>query len=229
MNFIKDLLFPKKCVGCGALGIFICLACEKNIEWRSQELCFVCRRPSNRGKTHTHCDGSTAIDMYTALWKYNAVMKRVIKCIKYRLVADAYQDVFQIAAQGIGGKIADIKAVFGDFALVPIPLHSKRLRERGFNQAELIAQSIHKISGIPFENVLERARYTGAQAAIHHAAQRKANMADAFRIRPTAHVAGGAFLLIDDVITSGATTAEAARVLKAAGARHVAALALAQG
>lgn len=156
-------------------------------------------------------------------------MKRVIKSIKYRLVSDAYEDLFQIAAQGIGGKIADCHAVLGDFALVPIPLHSKRLRERGFNQAEMIAQSIHAVSGIPIVNALERIRYTEAQAAIRHVGGRRANMADAFRVRPTISVSGGAFLLIDDVITSGATTGEAAQILKEAGARSVAALALAQG
>ena len=156
-------------------------------------------------------------------------MKRVIKSIKYRLVSDAYEDLFQIAAKGIGGKITDCKTVLGDFALVPIPLHNKRLRERGFNQAEMIAQSIHDASGIPVVNALDRIRYTRAQAEIRHANERRVNMADAFRVRPNISVSGGSFLLVDDVITSGATTGEAARTLKEAGAHSVAVLALAQG
>lgn len=229
MNFLKDIIFPKKCAVCGKLGSFFCLNCERQIEWREYEQCIVCRRPSERGKTHESCGGKTAIDAYTAVWKYNRVMKRIIKQIKYRLVADAYGDLYQIASRGIGIPLAEFRQAAGKLHLLPVPLHSKRLRQRGFNQAHLIASSIHSATGIPLTDVLERIRYTSAQAGLRHAADRRVNMADAFRVRPSAPVQGAAFLLIDDVITSGATVHEAARVLKKSGARYVAAFALAQG
>lgn len=156
-------------------------------------------------------------------------MKRIIKHIKYRLAADAYDDLFQIASQANGVKLANFKSLFGDFILVPIPLHPRRLRERGFNQSEIIAQSIGRTLDMPVQTVLERVRYTPPQAGIHHIKERRMNMADAFGVRQAHDVGDKTYVLVDDLITSGATTNEAARVLKAAGARHVAAFALAQG
>ncbi len=229
MNILKDLLFPKKCVTCRALGTYLCISCERRIEWKGAPVCLVCRRPSPAGATHTSCAHITPLDAYSAVWRYNTIMKVIIKKIKYRLVQDAFDDLFQIACRGLGPRIADFRTVLGDFSFVPVPLHSRRMRERGFNQAELIAKRLHAATGIPITHILERVRYTAPQASLTHAKDRHANITEAFRIRPDTPVSGRSYLLVDDLITSGSTTGEAARVLKSAGARRVAAFALAQG
>lgn len=104
--------------------------------------------------------------------------------------------------------------------LVPIPLHPARERERGFNQAALLAEIVGKSRGIACKPVLERTRYTTTQTAFDRA-ERMENLHDAFRLRKKMDVRELRVLLIDDVLTTGATLSECARVLKKAGASVV--------
>ncbi len=128
--------------------------------------------------------------------------------------------------------MADYKDEIFSFAqidmLVPVPLHLRRLQERGFNQSLLLARVISRVHKIPVEfNVLERIRYTQPQTQLS-GSERERNMRGAFRVRKNLFPAGNNILLIDDVFTSGATVGECARVLKEAGARQVQVLTLAR-
>jgi competence protein ComFC len=101
--------------------------------------------------------------------------------------------------------------------VIPVPLHPTRKRERGFNQAELLAELFSARAGLPMHAALERIRYTTTQTA-YDRAERIENLRDAFRLRKKADVRGLHVLLIDDVLTTGSTLSECARVLKAGGA-----------
>ena len=112
--------------------------------------------------------------------------------------------------------------------LVPVPLHPARLAERGFNQADLLAAPCATAWGVPvLARALVRTRPTRPQTDLD-AAARRANVRDAFRVPRPAEVAGRRLLLLDDVLTTGATAAAAARALRAAGATSVGVLALAR-
>ncbi len=104
--------------------------------------------------------------------------------------------------------------------MVPIPLHANRLRERGFNQAQLLADALRHEIGLPVEDVLVRVIDTAHQVGLD-ADARQVNMKSAFALRPGAFVEGRNVLLVDDVVTTGSTAAEAARVLIASGAASV--------
>ncbi|HEX4640287.1 MAG TPA: ComF family protein [Chthoniobacterales bacterium] len=104
--------------------------------------------------------------------------------------------------------------------IVPVPLHPARERERGFNQAALIAELLATSSAIPARPVLERIRYTTTQTA-YDRAERMENLRGAFRLRKNRDVRGLRVLLIDDVLTTGSTLSECARVLRDAGAASV--------
>ncbi|MFL6538639.1 MAG: ComF family protein [Chthoniobacterales bacterium] len=104
--------------------------------------------------------------------------------------------------------------------VVAVPLHSARQRERGFNQAALLAELLARETGLRLHDVLERIRYTTTQTA-YDRAERMRNLEGAFRLRRGADVQGLRVLLIDDVLTTGSTLSECARVLKAAGAVSV--------
>lgn len=105
--------------------------------------------------------------------------------------------------------------------LVPVPLHPRRLRERGYNQAALLAQELSRRSGVAVsEAALVRRRDTASQAGLS-AAERRRNVADAFVVRRRAAVAGRVVTLVDDVLTTGATARACARALAAAGAAEV--------
>ena len=104
--------------------------------------------------------------------------------------------------------------------VIPVPLHPARKRERGFNQAELLGELLSARAGLPLRNALERIRYTTTQTAFDRT-ERMENLHDAFRLRKNADVRGLRVLLIDDILTTGSTLSECARVLKAAGAISV--------
>ena len=108
---------------------------------------------------------------------------------------------------------------------VPVPLHWRRRWQRGFNQAAQLAKGIAKRRGIRFANVLARKRWTGSQANLSHS-DRRGNVAGAFRV--TGSVKGLRILLIDDVMTTGATAGACALILKRAGAKSVTLLTLAR-
>ena len=104
--------------------------------------------------------------------------------------------------------------------VVPVPLHPARKRERGFNQAEVLAELLSARAGVPLRPILERIRYTTTQTAFDRT-ERMENLHNAFRLRKNADVRDLRVLLIDDVLTTGSTLSECARVLKAAGALSV--------
>jgi ComF family protein len=112
--------------------------------------------------------------------------------------------------------------------LLPVPLHIKRLRERGFNQAHLINKKWASVEGIPFDGfTLSRSRWTEPQTSLSRAERRK-NVKGAFSLRRPDRVKGKRILLVDDVFTTGATANECARVLLKAGGRWVDVLTLAR-
>ena len=104
--------------------------------------------------------------------------------------------------------------------VVPVPLHPTRERERGFNQATLLAELLARQAAMPLSAALERIRYTITQTA-YDRAERMENLHDAFRLRKNMNVRELHVLLIDDVLTTGSTLSECARVLKEAGAISV--------
>jgi len=108
------------------------------------------------------------------------------------------------------------------------PLSRKRLRERGYDQAEILARGVGDQLSIPAVSLLEKVRHTQAQSDLKEESRRRANALNAYRLKPGAVVAGKSVLLVDDVVTSGATLSKCARVLLQAGAESVHCLTLAQ-
>ncbi len=104
--------------------------------------------------------------------------------------------------------------------VVPVPLHPARLRERGFNQAELLAKILAQKINVPLNGALERIRYTTTQTAFDRV-ERMENLRGSFRLRKKIGVRGLHVLLVDDILTTGSTLSECARVLREAGARSV--------
>ena len=112
-------------------------------------------------------------------------------------------------------------------AIVPVPLHWRKHWERGFNQASLLAGHLAKRRGVPMVHALRRKRSTAVQASLAVAGRRR-NVAGAFEIRPKARIQGKRILLIDDVMTTGATAGACAVALKRGGAKSVSLLTLAR-
>jgi len=225
--FLKELLFPKICLGCGYLGMYICPNCQKNLRYVEKDLCLYCQRASYFGLTHPGCKRSKGIDGGLSVFYYNNSLKKIIKTIKYRLANDVWKELYQIIKPEKLKKINFYKQLDDDFFLQPVPLHEKKLKERGFNQAQIITNFFHQLLGFPMSDLLVRTKDTKPQAQLSQGKKRYLNIRGAFSIKK--EVKNKQIILIDDVITTGSTIKEAANVLKRHGAKKVFALTIAKG
>jgi ComF family protein len=150
---------------------------------------------------------------------YDGELRELIHLLKYEQVTPAAGVLGRMLAEAIQKLSVNADSI----VIVPVPLHRSKRRERGFNQAELIARAALKNYGLMCElgaNVLERTRPTVSQIGLTRP-QRVENIRGAFRVRHLNRVAGRSVLLVDDVLTTGTTATECARILLKAGAKKV--------
>lgn len=225
--FLKDILFPKACFGCGFWGCYICPECQQKIIPAEKDTCVYCKKASYLGLTHPGCRRIYGLDGLLVLFYYNQIVKRIIKNIKYRLVQDAHSEFFFIVQQKTHAKLQQIKKLTdNNYYIQAVPLHKTKLNERGFNQADHIALFLSNMISCPTTNVLIRKKQTLSQALIAEPKKRFTNMRGAFcmQIKTAPRI-----LIVDDVVTTGSTMKEMARTLKRGGAERVLGFALAKG
>ena len=231
---LLDLIFPRVCAGCGgrvgdAAG-HLCWDCQAQLPFVRQPYCLHCGDPVegrvDEAFTCHSCDElQPAFDYARSVVRYRGPVQRMIQDFKYNAAHWLAPDLVRLLAAGL-----QTAPEFGDFAgICCVPLHRVKQRTRGYNQAALLARGLAKTLGKPFlRNALVRHRQTGTQTHLT-AHERIANVHGAFGVRQPAAIQGQSLLLVDDVMTTGATTAECARVLKEAGAARVLVLTVARG
>jgi len=210
------MFFPPWCIGCGREGEYICDACRRQLPFIYPPVCSVCGRPLTVDNTCPGCIGSQVkIDGIRAPFLFNGVIRQAVHEFKYRNL--------KAIAPLFAGFLHDylVENPLPYDVIVPVPIHQRRYRERGYNQSSLIARELGRMSGLPVvDDCLIRKINTPPQVRTTSALERWKNIADAFACadrRLTAkHV-----LLIDDVSTSGATMDACATALKNAGAASV--------
>ena len=218
-----DILFPQWCVGCGREGDFICYSCRHSLPRIVPPLCPRCGKPQPSGILCPGCVGWQArIDGIRSPFRFDGVMRQAIYQLKYRNLRALAAPLARLL-----GDYLSTNPVPGE-VLVPVPLHRKRLRERGYNQSSLLAQQLGKLTSLPVvDNCLIRQRHAPPQARTSTVDERRSNVADAFTCCDH-KLRDKQVLLIDDVSTSGATLDSCAAALKAAGATSVWGLVLAR-
>lgn len=204
------LMFPTRavCMGCGSAAGF-------ETEW----VCPECREVLARRWIGAFPEAK--LDGAAAAYHYGGPAGGVVRNLKYRSVTTLAKPM----AEEMLRALEQIQPV-GAEMVVPVPMHSKRQKHRGYNQSELLAKEIAAALEVPCENGLVRIRDTVQQARLEGEA-RRLNLKDAFRAEPC--VAGWRVLLVDDVYTTGETARECARALKEGGAISVSFLAYAKG
>lgn len=238
-----DLIFPKRCVGCGNFGSYICDNCFTYIKFSEYGFCTVCQKASIDRLTHPGCRSKYEIDGVFASVLYKGIMKRVIARFKYEpYVSDLRHILSDLFYEGLIQNEVFSRLAGEKCLPVPIPLHASRYRERGFNQAKLLLEGFlerlqSNNSGDKGEKsnagkkLLIRIKHTKRQFGLTQA-DRVANIKDAFavdaRVLEVLNKDMVVFL-VDDIVTSGATMREASRVLKKAGFKKVYGIALAHG
>lgn len=212
MEFIKELLFPKFCVSCQMEGNYLCQDCFSLLDF----------------PTYTPEKVNNIAGLFWALPYNNFIVKKLIAQFKYQpIVKDLAAPLASLIIHYI--KLNEKQMFFSnkDFIL-PIPLTKKRLKERGFNQSEEIAKELSKFFGIPLvNNVLLKIKETLPQVELS-GRERESNVRNAFSVINKDLIRDKKIFLVDDVYTTGSTMAEAARVLKEAGAKQVWGIAVAR-
>lgn len=216
-------LFPQWCLGCGREGSFICPSCRNSLSRIAPPLCPRCGRPQPSGILCPTCvSWSAKIDGIRSPFRFDGIMRQAIHQLKYRNLRALAVTLSQLLKDYLVANPIPAEA------LVPVPLHPKRLRERGYNQSSLLARELGKLTGLAVvDDCLIRQRTAPPQARSASVEERRRNVAEAFISRDH-QLRGRQVLLIDDVATSGATLDACAAALKASGAASVWGLALAR-
>lgn len=233
-----DVILPRHCYSCGQLltqgsQVGFCAACWGMVRLIRPPYCPCCGQPFRSPVALAHSPDFRCgacrhrpppFDHARAIARYEGPLRQAIHLLKYRGKLSLQQPLLQLAMAHFE---AHFPAVHFD-AIVPIPLHQRRLMHREFNQAALLARGLARSLAVPVrEEVLRRTRWTRPQVELS-GNERQANVRQAFTVDSASTIQGKIVLLVDDVFTTGATLSEAARALKASGARQVDVFALAR-
>ncbi len=205
INYIFDILFPKYCLSCNQEGQYFCSACRQ--------------KPFKQWDGQLTVSGEKYFDALYCLGDYeDEVLGKLIKTCKYRFVKELTIDLAKLLIQEIRDK--EYRGV-----VVTVPLSKRRERWRGFNQSEEIGRTISGELNLEFRSCLVRVKHKKAQAKLSEK-ERQENMSGCFEVRGEIPER---VILIDDVITTGTTVNECARVLKENGAGYITVLTIAKG
>jgi competence protein ComFC len=216
-----DLVFPPRCVSCRAWGAFLCRLCLAGAMRALPPRCWVCWMPSNLEVCGRCRVERPAFSEARSVFAYEDAARDAVHALKFNGVSAVAGVMAEQMASLLERWAPPVDAV------VPVPLSVSRLRTRGYNQSELLARSLARATGIPLvRGAAVRARSTPPQARQPDEAARRANVSKSFL--PGGKRISGNVLLIDDVLTTGATLDACARVLLGNGADGVVALTFAR-
>ena len=203
LAYLKEILFPSKCI-----------LCRELLKREETDLCGRCRRETDdypQGKLKLQF-----IDRAVAVWYYKERVRKALHRYKFNRA--------MFLAEPFGRFLA-MKALSADLAEVDlvtwVPISPLRKLLRGYDQDELLARVAARELGIPCVPVLKKIRHNRPQSGITGYAKRRANVLGVYRCIETERVSGARILLVDDILTTGATASECARVLLTAGAKEV--------
>jgi ComF family protein len=240
LKSLIDLIYPPRCPVCqaflqdqvtvlGARELPFCEACFKNFTKITSPICFLCGRPFSDGTDQDRLcvdclRKRPSYDMARAPYLYDGALMKAIHELKYAQRSHLADSLGLLLALFAQSWTQEMKGSL----VMPVPLHPRRLRARGFNQSLLLARCVAAKAGAELDFLsLRRTRFTKPQTELS-SEERKKNMRKAFEVVKPEAVKGKTIVLVDDVATTGSTLNECARALKRAGADRVLCLVLAR-
>lgn len=224
-NLILDILFPAICLNCQKTledkNRLICQPCLSLIKFNNTLFCPVCRARLAENKKICHYDSPYLL---AAAGNYDdPVLQNLIHCFKYKYFKNLAPILAEVLIKYLDNlSLSMVKSQKS--VVVPIPLHSRRERQRGFNQAKLIAEIVAQYFALPLIDGLKRIKNNKPQVGLKDNEAKIKNINDCFKIKNPELIQGKNIILIDDVFTSGATMNEAVKILKQNGAKRIIAL-----
>lgn len=233
-NDLVDAIFPPACPICAkprpfknGVRLDACERCMEKLEYISEPTCLKCGKAlddSNRELCYDCKSDSHSYNQAAAVYKYSDSIKKSIYNFKYH----NKREYATFYAKEMKMNCGDIIAKWNPDVLIPVPIHASKLRIRGFNQAELIAEALGKATGIPVDTQsLERKVKTVPMKELDNV-QRRKNLENAFKVAQNI-VKYKKVLIVDDIYTTGATLDACATILKSAGVAEVYGLSLCIG
>jgi len=210
-------------VGCGKVGSFLCTDCYRKLPQLKGPLCPCCGKPQASGILCPVCVRVQAeVDGIRSPYRFEEVIRKAVHQLKYHNLK-----ALSFCLAGLLADYLQLNPLPGEI-IVPVPLHPRRLRERGYNQSSLLARGLGKIINLPVvEDCLVRVKETQPQVKTPNIEERRKNVIDAFMCRDE-KLRGKQIILIDDVCTSGATLESCGIALKNKGVISVWGLTLAR-
>ena len=225
LDSFLELIFPSRCAGCSELtgkGPALCEKCARSLQTYDSLFCGVCMARLPEGKKICHPDSPFILG--AAINYHSGAAGALIRELKFK----RNKKIAKFLADLLASYLKKLPFTLSSYEILAMPLSSARQRERGFNQAGLIAEELSPLVSVPIlPGGLTRIKHSTPQSKIRGRKERLQNVSGAFSAKPEL-VAGKNIILLDDVITSGATMFEAARALKSAGVRKIIALAAAK-
>ena len=226
--FFENILFPKHCLSCGKIGNVLCSRCKQETANVRTQVCVYCFKPSLAGFTHHSCKHKYGLDELISVYRYDGVIRKVLKKVKYKLTRKSFFWFLDAVFDDIKKRVNVILKIHNNIVLCPIPLHTNRYKQRGFNQAEIISNFLSSKFNIPTDILLSRIIDTKPQSNIKKHTERRRNIQGSFLLERNVRVEGKTVVLVDDIVTSGHTLREAGYILKKAGAKKVVAFTIAR-
>lgn len=230
---LLSFFFPQYCVSCKkyiteSAGYPLCKECEEMIQKNISPYCLVCGRPvhTNRQTLCRRCrEKPFSFDLARAITLYEPPIKNAVHAFKYRKILS-----LRILFIHLFVEFFSSNPFFRDIdGILPVPLHQSRLREREFNQAEILARDISEFLQKPlFNKAVTREKETLPQVGLSMK-ERRLNLRSAFRVENKNFLAKKKILIIDDVLTSRSTVDSLSMALRRAGSQTILVLALATG
>jgi ComF family protein len=206
-----SIIAPYDCLVCGHEGKLLCGACQKDAIIAKPAVCYLCGRLSERGVTCQVCRRKTPLAGVTVASYYDGAIKELIHQIKF---------TYARSGSEIAAELVTPLLTAADYDIVTsIPAAPARLRERGYNQAQLIAKHVARQLGLPYADLLVRTRNLHQVGSSR--TERLEHIQGAFVAARPQIIKGARILLVDDVVTTGATLGEAASILHTAGATQL--------
>ena len=217
MHWIWDAVFPKKCLGCQKIGCHLCQSCFKKITFHPKLICTDCNKPLTVLASHPTCQTNLSGLLTVGDWQ-DTLLKNLIYNFKYNFIKSLDIPLGKLLTRGLQHK----KFLWRNSSplLLPVPLHPRRLRWRGFNQAELLAKQIgQKFDWPAINNLVIRKKHTKPQMSIKDTGSRKKNIHAVFAINTQQEnkyllLSKRTIFIVDDVCTTGSTLEEIASCLK---------------
>ncbi len=215
-----DLMIPPVCQSCHRKlpdsTAILCDVCAPGVQNIGESSCPKCGSVLNEGVCENCRNLDFDFELARSVYRFEEPLKTMIHNLKYR----EHTRSAKWLANGMAEYIAQNPIFQKSDYIIAVPLHPVRKRERGFNQSELIARRVAKLSGIQYVEAVKRGRYTASQTMLHQE-QRLKNLKGAFRVNHPGRISGKNILVIDDVFTTGSTLNEISKTLHAAGAARV--------